>query len=209
MTVRLQHPLEHPSRLDSAVDLRRVRAFTVASLEEAVLNGHTLLPKDKAVDAIVSRPVRPPCPVTGDMLSARAPDLAPEIISAPMDGDLALQLSRYKAIGELVRKQVNGRIGGQRHVVGADWTTLLQEKFGPATDDEEKRARTEKAGALKELAESRFSVLAGPAGAGKTTMDQRGHLNRKLRFQGFCRSIRLIEWVFWSFYSTVRSDLQY
>jgi hypothetical protein len=40
-------------------------------------------------------------------------------------------------------------------------------------------------------------------------MDRRGHLNRKLRFQGFCRFIRLIERVFWSFYSTVRSDMQY
>src|SRR4029453_578005 len=40
-------------------------------------------------------------------------------------------------------------------------------------------------------------------------MDQGGHLNRKLRFQGFCRFIRLIEQVFWSFYSTVRSDMQY
>src|SRR5262245_25227918 len=40
-------------------------------------------------------------------------------------------------------------------------------------------------------------------------MDQRAHSNRKLRFQGFCRSIRLIERVFWSFYSTVRSDIQY
>ena len=39
--------------------------------------------------------------------------------------------------------------------------------------------------------------------------DQRAHSNRKLRFQGFCRSIRLIERVFWSFYSTVRSDMQY
>ena len=38
---------------------------------------------------------------------------------------------------------------------------------------------------------------------------QRAHSNRKLRFQGFCRSIRLIERVFWSFYSTVRSDMQY
>src|SRR5262245_35799534 len=40
-------------------------------------------------------------------------------------------------------------------------------------------------------------------------MDQRAHSNRKLRFQGFCRSIRLIERVFWSFSSTVRSDMQY
>src|SRR5262250_568933 len=40
-------------------------------------------------------------------------------------------------------------------------------------------------------------------------MDQRAHSNRKFRFQSFCRSIRLIERVFWSFYSTVRSDRQY
>ena len=39
--------------------------------------------------------------------------------------------------------------------------------------------------------------------------DQRAHSNRKLRFQGFCRSIRLIERVFWSFYSTVRSYRHY
>jgi PHD/YefM family antitoxin component YafN of YafNO toxin-antitoxin module len=43
----------------------------------------------------------------------------------------------------------------------------------------------------------------------KHNMDQRAHSNRNLRFQGFCRSIRLIERVFWSFYSTVRSDMQY
>src|SRR6266850_2359070 len=43
----------------------------------------------------------------------------------------------------------------------------------------------------------------------EAVLDQRAHSNRKLRFQGFCRSIRLIERVFWSFYSTVRSDMQY
>jgi ATP-dependent exoDNAse (exonuclease V) alpha subunit len=47
----------------------------------------------------------------------------------------------------------------------------LAEKFGPARDDqEERKAREEKARALAELAESRFSVLAGPAGAGKTSV---------------------------------------
>jgi energy-coupling factor transporter ATP-binding protein EcfA2 len=37
-------------------------------------------------------------------------------------------------------------------------------------DEREERARREKAAALKELAESRFSVLIGPAGTGKTTL---------------------------------------
>ena len=169
-TVRLQHPLESPSGLDSAVDLRRVRAFTIASLEEAALGGHTLLPKDKVVEAALSRPVRPACPVNGDMLAARVGDMAPEIVSVALEGGMGVQLERYKAIGTEVRKQVNGRIGGQRHVVAHDWKGHLDKKFGPATDDEEKRARKEKAAALAEIAEARFSVLVGPAGAGKTTV---------------------------------------
>lgn len=168
--VRLQHPLEEPSGLASAVDLRRVRAFVVAALESAAQAGHTLLVKDKVVEAVSSFSVRPECAVTGDMLAARAGDMAPEITAVLTDGLLALQLQRYKAIGELVRKQVNGRIGGQRHALTQNWGGLLDQLFGATTDPEEKRARTEKAAALKELAEARFSVLSGPAGAGKTTV---------------------------------------
>ena len=168
--VRLQHQLEKPSRLESAVDLRRVRAFTIASLEEMALEGHTLAPKDAIVDAIGSRPVRPSCPVTGDVFVARIGDMAPYVCSTEMDGQLALQLERYKTIGEIVRKQVEGRIGGKRHSVPHDWGKLLEQKFGPCMDEEERRARKEKSAALKEIAEARFSVLAGPAGAGKTSV---------------------------------------
>jgi len=168
--VRLQHPIEKPSGLDSALDLRRVRSFVIDALEDAALAGHTLLSKDKIVDTILNRPVRPPCTVTGDVLSARVADMAPEISSAEMNGSVALQLDRYKGIGDEVRKQVNGRLGGKRHVLAADWTNLLNKKFGPVTDEEEKRARLEKAATLKEIAEARFSVLAGPAGAGKTSV---------------------------------------
>ena len=168
--IRLQHPLEKPSRLESAVDLRRIRSFTISALEEMALDGHTLAPKDAVVDAIVSQPVRPACPVTGDMLAAQVKDMAPDISGTQMDGGLALQLDRYKTIGELVRKNVEPRIGGKRHLVPHDWMKLLGKKFGPCTDEEERRARTEKAAALKEIAEARFSVLAGAAGAGKTSV---------------------------------------
>jgi hypothetical protein len=168
--VRLQHPLEEPSGLQSAVDLRRIRAFTVETLEEMALNGHTLAPTAAVVDAIVSRAVRPSCPVTGDMLAARVKDMSPEISKTEIDGQIALQLDRYRAIGDLVRKQIEGRIGGKRHSVSHDWAKLLEEKFGSCTDEEEQRARTEKAAALTEVAEARFSVLAGPAGAGKTSV---------------------------------------
>ena len=104
------------------------------------------------------------------MLVARLPHMRPEIVDAEMEGDVGLQLDRYNAIRVEVRKQVQGRIGGKRHAIAHDWAKFLAEKFGAAGDDEEKRARAEKAAVLKEVAEARFSVLAGPAGAGKTTV---------------------------------------
>lgn len=168
--VRGKHALESPSGLESSVDLRRVRAFSVASLEEAAAGGHTLLAKDQVVEAIAARPVSPACPVTGDMIAARVADMAPELVATEKDGDLALQLDRYKTLGELMRQQIKGRVAGQRHRVNRDWAQLLDKKFGATTSAEEHRARQEKAAALKELAEARFSVLAGPAGAGKTTI---------------------------------------
>ena len=168
--IRLRHPLEKPSLLESAVDLRRVRAFAVATLEKMAADGHTLAPKGAVVDGIANIPIRPVCPVTADILAARVKDMGPDISGTEIDGQLALQLDRYKTIGEIVRKQVEGRIGGKRHTVARDWAKLLEQRFGPCVGDDERRARKEKAAALKEIAEARFSVLAGAAGAGKTTV---------------------------------------
>jgi hypothetical protein len=168
--VRTMHPLDDPSRLDSAADIRRLRAIVVETLEEAALVGHTLLPQAAVVAAVGELPLSPRCPVTGDMLSARVGDMQPEIVGIPAAGAVALQLTRYQKVGELVRKQIEGRLKGQRHAVLKDWEALVEKKFGKTDDAEELRARREKASALKELAESRFSVLAGPAGAGKTSV---------------------------------------
>lgn len=169
-TVRLKHPLEEPARLDSAVDLRRIRAFTIATLEEASLSGHTILPSDRVVEAIRRYPAKPECPVTSDMLIARGNELHPEVVLVTLGNGMGLQLDRYRKIGEEARRQILGRITGKRHIVKCDWATLLEKQFGPTEDEEEKRARIEKVAALAELAESRFSVLAGSAGTGKTTL---------------------------------------
>jgi len=167
--VRLVHPLEEPSCLESGVDRRRVRAFSLAALEKAALDGHTLQSRDDLVEAIRAFAVKPECAVTGDMLRAQLPQMAPEIVPALLDEDQGLQLDRYKAIGELVRKELR-RVNGARHVVAVDWKQALQEKLKTPVDEEDKRAHEEKMAALKELAEARLSVLAGPAGAGKTTV---------------------------------------
>lgn len=168
--VRLLHPLEEPSGLDSAVDARRVRAFTMEALERAASAGHTLTFAGDLAQEIQDAPVRPSCPVTADILKATTATMAPEVIAVDSGDDCALQLHRYEEIRAIIRKNVEGRVAGQRHQVKCDWSAILKAKFGPAKDDEEKRAREEKAAALVELAESRFSILAGPAGAGKTTV---------------------------------------
>ncbi|XVJ60006.1 MAG: AAA family ATPase [Tepidisphaera sp.] len=169
--VRLKHPLDVPSHCESPVDARRVRAFTIEALEEAAQSGHTLHFTDSLVEAVRTKPVDPKCPVTGDILAANVGAMAPEVLAITGGDQLALQLDRYRVFRELAARHVLGRVGGQRHTLAQDWPKLLAEKFGPARDDqEERKAREEKAQALAELAESRFSVLAGPAGAGKTSV---------------------------------------
>lgn len=169
-TVRLLHPLDAPTRLESAIDVRRVRAFAVHALEEAATEGHTLHFSGSLAEAIRETAVSPECPVTTDILRGGAAAMDSEVVSIELGGQLALQLQRYRAIGEIIRKQVNGRVSGQRHKVESNWSALLAEKFGGSIDPDELRARHEKALALAELAESRFTVLAGPAGAGKTSV---------------------------------------
>lgn len=169
-SVRLKHPLDEPSQLESAVDLRRVRAFVIATLEEAALSGHTLLSLERVVEAVRAYAVRPECHVTGDMLAARLAEMGPEVVAATILTKEGVQLERYRAIRDLVRKNVIGRLGGQRHTVNVDWQKALTAKLGPPIDNEDQRAHLEKVACLKELAEARLSVLAGPAGAGKTTV---------------------------------------
>ena len=169
-SVRAEHPLERPSRLDSAVDQRRVRAFTVKSLEDSAASGHTLDFPDHLANNIVEISGQPECPVTTDILSATVPEMGPEVVAVENGGGSALQLGRYQTIGGLVRRQVLGRVGGKRHLVHANWEELLAEKFDPLDDFTEIRAQEEKAAALVELAESRFTVFSGPAGSGKTSV---------------------------------------
>ncbi|MFC2115427.1 ATP-dependent RecD-like DNA helicase, partial [Bacteroidota bacterium] len=90
------------------------------------------------------------------------------------DGSLAYQLTRLNKMGELIRNRIIKRMNAKRLEVNADWrailnTTLDTGQNGNYSEDEDK-ARTEKIEALKELAESRFSVLIGSAGTGKTTL---------------------------------------
>lgn len=171
--VRERHPLPLPSRVDSGTDSRRVRALLVDTLERSASSGHTLIPRDRAVTAVRSLTVQPSCPLTGDILDAVLGGMRDEIVVPAMaDGSPALQLARLASVGEIIRTAVEKRAAGARLDVKADWGKLLVAELGPMdpADWEEERARQEKVAALTELAASRFSVLIGPAGVGKTKL---------------------------------------
>lgn len=173
--VRQKHPLPEPSALDAGTDARRVRAFSIELLEDAASGGSTLVPEDQVVLGIRDLNIQPPCEVDGDLMSVAKDEFEDAIAEVTLaDGSSALQLQRLGETGEVIRKSVEKRIKGKRLKVEAEWRKLLDAHLeavgGKHTDELEENARTEKAAALKELAESRLSILIGPAGTGKTTL---------------------------------------
>jgi hypothetical protein len=171
--VREKHPLPERSAVDDALDGRRIRAVTVSVLEESATDGHTVQSRESVVTSIRGLPLDPPCPVHGDVFDLAELQFDPSIVQAEMsDGNAAYQLQRLDQVAKTIRKEVLNRTRAKRHDIGEDWRGLIDSVLPAqgAGDEQEERAREEKASALREIAEARFSVLIGPAGTGKTTL---------------------------------------
>lgn len=182
--VRENHPIPEPSEVKTAVDARRLRALTIRELEAAAALGDTLVSIDHVVRTLRAGEERKyrkdssPTDVTRDLLETAEEETFEGLINlVKMGGDeYAYQLQRFAALGQVIRKRVNGALSEDavRHDLSADWRQLLDkflDREGVEEADEmEVKAREEKSEALAELAASRFSVLIGPAGTGKTTL---------------------------------------
>lgn len=188
--VREKHPLPEPSKVSIGIDERRVRALTVNILEEAATLGHTLLSQKDVILKIRELNISPGCEITGDTMVVVEDFFASEpkaiefaqVEQVDAKGNIenlrAYQLQRLAQMGSLISRTVNRRSKGKRHQIIVDWQKSLDEyleklnegKTPILIDAAEKKARLEKALAVKELAESRLSVLIGPAGTGKTTL---------------------------------------
>ncbi|MDR3575393.1 MAG: AAA family ATPase [Anaerolineaceae bacterium] len=175
VVVDQKHPLPDRSRMSGSRDKRRVRALIISQLEEAAqTGGHTMLPENLVILGIRNAKLDPPCAVSEDVIEAITDFFSYEVSKATLKGDKpALQLFRYVAFKKLLSSQIHNRVRqGARFDFNNDWRARLDSLLPPLddTDKDEERARQEKAAALAELAASRFSVLVGPAGAGKTTV---------------------------------------
>lgn len=174
--LRKAFPLPVPSRVTESIDARRVRALVIDTLEGATNEGHTLLPNTWLVQRVRSRPLDPPCPMDSDLLATTADTFAPLVASTTLANGLpALQLDRHTETCEIIRRAVKLRLKAPRHAARYNWAQKVAEGLPPlsAADNgasDETRARAEKAAAIEELFSSRFSVLIGAAGTGKTTL---------------------------------------
>lgn len=163
------------------LDSKRIRALTIHQLEMAANLGHTLLPRKDIIRNIRDLTIHPKCDVNSDYYESAEKTFTEEIaIDTTKKGEVAYQLARLQKCAEKIRTKVTERMRGKRHDLAENWRQKLDEKikadqlsrYGKVLepDEDEEKARQEKAVCLQELANARFSVLVGPAGTGKTTL---------------------------------------
>ncbi|WP_294539492.1 AAA family ATPase [uncultured Rhodoblastus sp.] len=156
-------------------DPRRLRAVGVHLLEKAASEGgQTLLGADSVYGLAKDLPATRAVPLDTTAAKLCKDEFCDEIavLDAPGVGGIALQLKRYSDYGSIIKRAVADRVVGKVTPAKVDWSDKLEKAFGPLKkgDTEEEKARNEKAFALDVLANSRLSVLIGPAGTGKTTV---------------------------------------
>lgn len=181
---RKAFPIPEPSLVKTAVDVRRLRALTIRNLEVAAQNGDTLRPRDDVVSDLrqgTKDQEEQKAQITADLLGVAEDEVFEnEIRIVKMADDRpAYQLERLGKAGDLIRSTIEKRISAKRHDLNVNWRKVLdtfleksQEVLpnDPEEREQENAARIEKTEALEELAASRFSVLIGRAGTGKTTL---------------------------------------
>lgn len=156
-------------------EIHRIRALAIQQLEWAALSGHTLLPRKEIIKQIRDLALSPACDINSDYFELAEECFEGSIALEEMkNGEVAYQLSRLAQARQIINQKITDRVNGKRLTLDADWAALLDEALKEFTkgtpDEQELKARKEKAASLKEIAESRFSVLIGPAGTGKTTL---------------------------------------
>jgi hypothetical protein len=179
--IRTRFPIPEPSLVKTAVDARRLRALTIRELESAAEQGDTLCSRDIIITSLrqhqTEKNQEEKAEVTSDLLEIAEEELFDGQIRVILMADKrpAYQLDRFGAVGDIIRTTIQKRVQAERRPLSIDWRDELNKRLGPLPSageerQQEERARAEKAAALEEIAASRFSVLIGPAGTGKTTL---------------------------------------
>ena len=171
MTNKEKNLLPDRNKHYNSLSKERIRALTVYVLEGLSYQGHTLYPESDLIQKIKDLPIEPSCNLNSDYFNL-AVSIFGESIQTQFTSDdkRAYQLNRYVETGNLIHNIITKRINGKRHLASIDYEKYLNAQITFLNNEEERLAKKEKLAALKELFESRISVLIGQAGSGKTTL---------------------------------------
>jgi hypothetical protein len=181
--IRAAQPVEMPSRVDSPLDGRRVRAGLVCVLRDAATNGDALLSDVDAMLALGKLDLSQPCQVPLDWLNGNEDLLADEVTRLRLvldhETDEAVQCLQLKELHDRetrLGKLLSARAATKLPSNGEPWQKLIVEALkenGTNLDLGNPRhasALTEQASALEQLTTNKLAVLVGRAGTGKTTV---------------------------------------
>ena len=170
------HPLPESCNPDLREydNVHRLRAACVKILEESAASGHALLPIGEVTSMAQKLVAVHKVPLSGQIVDICRDDFDPVVSVIGGEDTMLLQLDRYVESKNLLQAAVDERLQNAPEEVAVSWQALVDKKFGKMRkgDKDESAARKEKTTALERLANSRFAVLIGPAGTGKTTVLQ-------------------------------------
>jgi ATP-dependent exoDNAse (exonuclease V) alpha subunit len=181
-TVRAAAPLSEPSRVDSALDHRRLEAAVVTVLRAAALDGDALLSVGEVVERVSALTLSPPLKLSTDWIVGNIGDDHPQLrLTALSNSDGTaeephLQLVELSERGRWLAKILTSRSAKPQPSLGEDWRTLLRHAIragGGEVDEADPRhtaALDEQVEALEAITTRRLSVLVGRAGTGKTSV---------------------------------------
>ncbi|TCD28643.1 hypothetical protein EZ456_04435 [Pedobacter psychrodurus] len=165
-----------PQLVGSFLDPRRIRALICMILKDAATNGDTLLSINEINERLTRLTLQRSTIIPENYINANLDFIKEKLDSLTTSQAQSLQLKKYADIETFFRKTFIARAKRKLAPLTEDWELLIRDTLarnGKTTDASNSRHRaalTDQTNALKQVTESKLSVLLGPAGTGKTTV---------------------------------------
>lgn len=162
-----------PSLVESVIDNRRIRSFIISKLVASLSDGDTLISANEIELYIKDCLAVDNHQLPYNYLMSNKEFIEEKTIYLNTDDRCALQLKEYKEIDDYLRKIFKGRASKDvKSPLKEDWNTIVKASIDGYNEANERcrNAVADQVKALEMFCSKRLSVLAGPAGTGKTTV---------------------------------------
>jgi hypothetical protein len=162
-----------PSLIESGIDRRRIRSFVIGKLVNSLNDGDTLLSANELEEYLKDCLDKEKLLLPHDYLLTNKEFIEEKTVYVNPEKSCSIQLKEYAEIDKYLRKIFLARAGKTvKTPLTEDWDSLVKNSI-ESYDEHNERSRSaveDQIKALKMFSTKRLSVLAGPAGTGKTTV---------------------------------------